>query len=316
MPSLKQLQYFHALARRGNMTALAEELFVSQTALSNAISRLEDELGVQLFERSGRTLVLNEYGAVYLPHVESMLFALENANAAVNRLKGGTLNNVSIAMNSPVLWGDIIAGFLSEHRDCTITQQECMVDSMQKMLPKLDVDLILAGKEDFSSDTLDHVIFSRDRLWLCVPPGHWLSGRRTMKLIEARNENFICQPGHTGFARFSRRIFQAAGFEPKVVAECDYEMRRELFRQNVGVLVATDSVLRVNYYGYGSSVLIEGPSTLREMALFWSNTRRLSPIAVTFKETLLSVYRNNPFPEYWDSVNARPGRGGHYKRRH
>jgi len=295
LPSLKQLQYFHALAQKGNMTALAAELFVSQTALSNSITRLEEELGVQLFHRKGRSLTLNEYGSVYLSHVESMLLTMENANAAIRRLKGDVQDHVSVAMNSPVLWGDIVTKFISNNPGCTIALRECMLDSIQKDLPKLDVDLILAGKDDLLSDSLNHIVFSRDRLWLCVPPGHWLAERKSIKLAEAKNEYFISQPKHVGFARFCQKIFAAAGFEPKVIAECDYEMRRELFRQNVGVLISTDSVLRINFYNYGANVLIEEPSTRREMALFWSKARKLSPKAVAFKEALLQVYQSKPF---------------------
>ena len=294
MPSLKQLQYFHALARRGNMTTLAKELFVSQTALSNSITRLEEELGVKLFERAGRGLILNEYGTVYLAHVESMLLTLEDANAAINRLKVGAPEHVSLAINSPVLWSDIIAKFVSDHLGCTIALRECLIDSIEKQLPRLDVDLVLAGKDDFFSDALEHIVFSRDRLWLCVPPGHWLEGRKGIDLAEAKNENFIFQLKHTGFSKFCRKMFMAAGFEPKIIAECNYEMRRELFHKNVGVILATDSALRVNYYNYGASVLIEKPSNRRDMALFWSKARKPSPIAVAFKETLLQVYQNNP----------------------
>lgn len=291
MPSLKQLQYFQALARCGNMTALAEELFVSQTALSNSITRLEEELGVKLFERASRSMILNEYGSVYLAHVESMLLTLEAATAAVNRLKGGTPDHISLAMNSPVLWGDIVAKFISDHPGCTITLRECIIDTIQKQLPKLDVDLILAGKDDFSSDALDHIVFSRDRLWLCVPPNHWLAERKSIKLSEAKNESFICQPKHTGFSRFCQKVFAAAGFEPKIIAECNYEMRRELLLKNAGVLLASDSVLRVNYYNYGANILIDEPLIRREMALLWSRTKKLSPHATAFKETLLQVYR-------------------------
>jgi len=276
------------------MTALAKEFFVSQTAISNSITRLEKELDVKLFERVGRNMILNKYGEAYLAHVESMLLMLEDANATIKRLKGTVQANVSLAMNSPVLWGDIVAKFISDNPGYTIALRECVIDSIQKQLPSLDVDLILAGKDDFTLDALDHIVFSRDRLWLCVPPGHWLAKRKSIKLAEAKNENFIEQPQHTGFSRFCKKVFSAAGFEPKIVAECNYEMRRELFRKNVGVLLASDSALRVNYYNYGANVLIEEPLIRREMALFWSKTRKLSPQAVAFNDMLLQVYRNDP----------------------
>ena len=62
---LLQLQYFQAVARTGNITQAAKELYISQPCLSRSISRLEQSLGVALFDRKGRNIVLNQYGKAF-----------------------------------------------------------------------------------------------------------------------------------------------------------------------------------------------------------------------------------------------------------
>ena len=67
------LLYFHTIADTGNLTRAAEQLHVSPPALSNSLKRLERDLGVELFDRVGRNLVLNRYGEAYLPYVRAIL---------------------------------------------------------------------------------------------------------------------------------------------------------------------------------------------------------------------------------------------------
>ena len=67
--TLLQLQYFRVLARNLHYTRTAEELHVSQPSLSYAISGLEEELGVKLFEKKGRKTTLTSYGEQFLPYV-------------------------------------------------------------------------------------------------------------------------------------------------------------------------------------------------------------------------------------------------------
>ena len=76
---IHQLEQFCAIARIEHMTKAAAELHVSQPTLSLNISRLEDELGTELFDRSGRNIRLNEYGTTFLYHVERILDELETA---------------------------------------------------------------------------------------------------------------------------------------------------------------------------------------------------------------------------------------------
>ncbi|MEH6985940.1 LysR family transcriptional regulator, partial [Priestia megaterium] len=74
---LNQLEYFRTLAQIQHFTQAAKELHITQPALSLSIAKLEDELGVSLFERQGRKVCLNRYGEIFLKRIETALIEIE-----------------------------------------------------------------------------------------------------------------------------------------------------------------------------------------------------------------------------------------------
>ena len=100
MITLLQLDYFRRLAASEHITATAKELFISQTALSSMIISLERELGVQLFDRSRRSIRLNAAGRTYLGYVNQVFAALDNGLAAIKDLEDTREQQVSMAVGS------------------------------------------------------------------------------------------------------------------------------------------------------------------------------------------------------------------------
>ena len=88
MISLLQLQYFCALAKGGSLTSTAEKLFISQSTLSAAITKLEKEVGVPLFDRDKGKIQLNRAGAAYLRHIHAALLELEQGRKAGSEYHG------------------------------------------------------------------------------------------------------------------------------------------------------------------------------------------------------------------------------------
>jgi len=81
--SLAQIEYFVAVAQRGNVGRAARELRVAQPAVSRQIRRLEDELGATLFQRTPRGMVLSQAGEAFLAHARDILQRVENAREAL-----------------------------------------------------------------------------------------------------------------------------------------------------------------------------------------------------------------------------------------
>ena len=88
---LTQLKYFQAMAKCHHFTQAAEEMAVSQSALSRSIQKLEQELGITLFERHGRTSELTEAGQKFLFHVDRVIRELALAEQEIELDNGGEL---------------------------------------------------------------------------------------------------------------------------------------------------------------------------------------------------------------------------------
>lgn len=95
--NLKQLHYFKRLAEKQHYTEAASSLFITQPSLSHAIAELEKELGVMLFEKSGRNVRITHAGKLFLPYVENALLELENGRLALRQMCGSQDDVISLA---------------------------------------------------------------------------------------------------------------------------------------------------------------------------------------------------------------------------
>ena len=103
---LQQLKYFREVAEREHVTRASEKLFVSQSAVSRAVNQLEKELGIPLFYRQGRAVVLSRYGRVFLEHVTRAVNILENGTRLLGEQTGQNPESYPLAFftHSELKW--------------------------------------------------------------------------------------------------------------------------------------------------------------------------------------------------------------------
>src|SRR3954447_3379687 len=95
---LRHLRYFVAIAEEQSFTRAAERLWVAQPGLSTQIRRLEEELGVKLFERHTRGVDLTDAGSVFLERARATLAAAEEARATVSDLESGLVGTIRLGL--------------------------------------------------------------------------------------------------------------------------------------------------------------------------------------------------------------------------
>ncbi|HEY4281404.1 MAG TPA: LysR substrate-binding domain-containing protein [Conexibacter sp.] len=118
--TLQQLEYFLAAIEHGTFSAAADALYMAQPSLSEQVRRLESELGVALFVRAGRRLVLTEAGRALRPEAERTLDAAARASASVAEVRdlaGGTATFGTFGDAPSWLIGHVIAAFRRRHPD-------------------------------------------------------------------------------------------------------------------------------------------------------------------------------------------------------
>lgn len=121
--TLQQMRYFLATCRHGSFTAAAEALYVAQPSVAEQIRRLEQELGLRLFVRTGRRLELTEPGQNLKLHAERVLSAMEAAEAAMQTarsLKGGVASMGTFGIAHRYLVDEVISSFVARYPDVGI----------------------------------------------------------------------------------------------------------------------------------------------------------------------------------------------------
>ena len=171
---LLQLRYFQAVARHQHVSRAAAELRVAQPALSRAIARLEAELGVPLFDRRGRRVRLNRFGAMFLVRADRALDELDQGQHELRDAAGLAQGTVAVAAETLRTLSGLVAGFLTGHPGVSFRLFQSPAPAMAAQLQAGEVDLCLASQPLPGPGLASAELLSEEVL-LAVPPSHRLS---------------------------------------------------------------------------------------------------------------------------------------------
>jgi len=168
----RSLKYLLAVAECSSFTRAAESLFVSQPALSQQIKQLEDQIGVQLLERSGRKVHLTDAGELYVRHVERALAEINAASAALDDLSDLSRGNVSLALTpiTDYLTVSLIQEFVSQHPNISIDIKEMTQHQVEEAVlqDNVNVGVMFSNQTSLTTgrDELETMTLSKDALVL------------------------------------------------------------------------------------------------------------------------------------------------------
>ena len=295
MITLLQLDYFRRLAASGHITSTAKELYISQTALSSMIISLEKELGVQLFNRSHRSIQLNDAGKVYLDYVNQIFADLDNGQNALKDLERDREQQVSLAVGSSLVWMPMLHAFHSCYPKTILKQVNLSVEKLNEALQEMLVDFVIAGKEDIETDGVEYQHIKDDEVYLCVPQNHKLANRKSVFLKEIQEESFISLPKGAPWRSFCDALFERAGLNIHISVECDYTMRGPLIASGFGVALTTSTAKSVDLLKPNSYIRIADEGISRKMCLFWNPKRYISRTASEFRDFCVAFYKNSSY---------------------
>ena len=195
---LTQLKYFQAMAKCRHFTQAAEEMAVSQSALSRSIQKLEQELGITLFERHGRTSDLTEAGQKFLFHVDRVLRELALAEQEIELDNGGAgIVHLSFLHSLGDTFLPLILRQFHErypHINVKLNQQNSSMLSEQ--LTSGETDICLCSTMN-APDTAWMYLWSEE-MFLVVPEDHPLAQKSRVNLREIEDEPFVAlKPDYT-----------------------------------------------------------------------------------------------------------------------
>jgi DNA-binding transcriptional LysR family regulator len=284
---LRHLTYFVAVAERLNFSRAAEELHVAQPAISQQIRALEQELGIQLFNRVGKRVSLTEAGQALLPHARQILAAVEVAQDEV-RERGDLLRGTASLGAPPTvstrLLPDVLTRFKRQYPGLEVTLREAGTESLLQLVEAGKLDLAIVA-DDVLPPVVEGQPFLEESYVLAVSAQHPLGRRRTVSMAELSSEAFILFPEGYRLREVTLTACRQAGFEPKVALDGGgIQSALEVVAAGLGVALMPQLAL-------GRSKTIRGLRIVdqelrRSLGLVWRKGHYLSPAARALREFL------------------------------
>lgn len=288
--NLQQLEYFKTVAETENFTLAAGLLSVTQPALSKAIAKLEEELNVPLFEKSGRNIKLTRYGSAFLEHVNVATSEIKNGIEKISNMvnpNSGTVSISSIYSAGTHFMPYIISDFLKQNPNTKFQFSHETVPEIVKNLKTGKIDL--GFYDNFQNigvnDEIKAEPIQKDDLVLIVPKEHPLSNKSEVNLKDLKNEKFVvvCE----GIKKTMCSTLENIGFKPNIsLVQNEHSMLHGFVAAGLGVAVVPNSS---NINENKISILkINGLAYQRTIYMGWMKNKYLSPIAETFKNFVLA----------------------------
>jgi LysR family transcriptional regulator, hydrogen peroxide-inducible genes activator len=216
-----QLRYFCAVAESGSFTRAAEREQVAQPSLSQQIMKLEEELGVRLFDRLGRTVRLTGFGQVFLPRARAILVELKAAKDEVAERQSSVSGPVTIGVIptiAPYFLPLPLALFSRKYPQANITVVEDVTARLMDRLRGGQIDLAVLALPMRGND-LETFHLRTERLFAILPRAHQLAKRRKLLLKDLRDEPFLLLREDHCFRETAIEVCKRARVTPHIVFE-------------------------------------------------------------------------------------------------
>ncbi len=284
---LRQIQYFVKVAECGSFSEAARQLFVSQPALSVAMQKLEEELGIKLLAYQSKRVRLTPEGRQFFAKATALIMAYDDLSVSAQRLMREVTGQVTIAaplrLCSLYLSG-VIAEFCRSYPSVDVHTINRGAHIVQQSLLAEECDMALAVAP-LMEGVFTSSLIERSSLVLVVPQTHRLAGRESVTIPELRDEVFVSLgENHTQYHRLLQAA-AASGYVPRIsVTSAEQDFLLDLVRQGLGIyLAAKPTMTQENCRGL-SLVNIDGSPALSNWAIYlaYRNDRQLSPAAEAF----------------------------------
>lgn len=191
---LRQIEYFCMVGKLHSFTRAAEQLHVAQPSITQAVRKMEQELDVQLFDRSKKRTALTHEGEAFLSRMEKMLSDFQQAVREVKdfkNLRKGTVRLGVPPMIEAYLFPDIFSCFKNTYPGLQLiaSEETSSLETASKLeRGELDLAIIILPEH---SETLHTLPIIQEQLVLCMPPNHPLRRQKSVHFDQLKNEQFI-----------------------------------------------------------------------------------------------------------------------------
>jgi DNA-binding transcriptional LysR family regulator len=284
---LRQLRYFAAVARHRSFTRAAEELHVAQSALSQQVKRLEQELGSELLVRTTRNVDLTDAGQATLTRATRILAEAEALASDVDELRGVVRGRLIVGGMLPAGGIDLPAlllDFRELHPGVEVRLQEGTAAEMVDRLRGDEIDAAIAMLEpDEMPDFLSSRLLGEERLVLMMAPDDELAERARVRLADLHGRPLVAFREGSAVRRVVDAALEDAEVTPRMAFESnDLSMMRAVVGRGLGVAIVPETVAALSGPGLEARPL--SPVLRRSVAFVWRRERHQPAAAAAFIE--------------------------------
>lgn len=233
----RQVECFLAVARHGNVSRAAEEMFLTQPTLTARLKGLEEELGDQLFVRTSRGMRLTEAGREFLPYAERMVGGFAQAKRRLEELRGASGGRLVLGASPGVgtyALPGLLERFVAAYPRVSVSVRTGHSEEILEMTLREDVHLGLTRA--MSHPEIESLPLYEDELVLVVDPGHRFTAKGSAGLDEIGSEHLILFDHDSSYYEQTHALFRNAGIREFRTMEVDnIEAAKRMVEHRLGV---------------------------------------------------------------------------------
>lgn len=220
-----QLECFCALADSLNFTQTANTMFITQPALSRAISSLEQELQLTLLQRTTHSVTLTPAGKIFSSECQKLLKDLQRVSERARSAQTGQIGSVRIGFqrdNFETYIADFVNLFRHSHSDIALELLPFSVNELNNALQEKTADAVISGGPP-ANESIRSLMIANLPECVALPLDHPLADREVLDMRELKNEKFIAMSRSISCSGFESIIHKSlvAGFEAQIVAQVE-----------------------------------------------------------------------------------------------
>ncbi|POB09479.1 LysR family transcriptional regulator [Sulfobacillus sp. hq2] len=289
--NLHQLRVFREVARRMSFSRAAEEMILSQPAVSMHIKHLEETMGMPLFEKVGRQIYLTEAGTQLLEYSQRVFAVLQETREAMDALQGGDAGRLRVAADTtagvyvvPEYLGIFRQKFARVDINLDVTNRKTAIE---RLLSR-EADLAVIGKFPHEAE-LEAIPFLVNELVVIAWPDHPLAHHENIPLNALADETFLIREEGSGTRATMEQFFDESGVRPRIGMEVasNSAIKRAVVH-GLGLAIVPRRAIELELRTQQLVVLnVQGFPRVRYWHVVQLRDRMLPPPAVHFKALLL-----------------------------
>ena len=290
MLNFNQLRVFYQAAKKLSFTAAANELFITQPAVTYQVKSFEEYCELKLFKKKGRQVYLTDEGKSLLKYADTVFQyekEIENAIDEMRDLKRGVLRLGTTKAYARYFMPLMITSFHNKFPDIKIQLNEGSSADMIYSLVDFKIDVAVIAKAVDHPD-VNFFPFSREEMALIVAPDYHLCEKKEISFQELAKEPFIMKETGSGTRKLVEDLFEKANCAPNILMETsNTEFIKQLVNRGEGVsFLVREAVAAELNNNYLAEVPLKGPKILLDVSIAYLKAQVLSPPARAFVDTL------------------------------